>query len=74
MKIELAFTPEICKLCHTELKDNFEEDAAMLQISEIVKKTEEMFNLFNVHFYHGALTRPAITVSPDGGRGAYGWR
>ena len=32
----------------------------MLQISEIVKKTEEMFDLF-------------ITVSPDGGRGAYGW-
>ncbi len=26
----------------------------MLQISEIVKKTEEMFDLFNAHFYHGA--------------------
>lgn len=38
----------------------------MLQISEIVKKTEEMFDLFNEHFYHGELTRPAITVSPDG--------
>lgn len=45
----------------------------MLQISEIVKKTEEMFDLFNEHFYHGGLNRPAITVSPDGGRGAYGW-
>lgn len=45
----------------------------MLQISEIVKKTEEMFDLFNTHFYNGELTRPAITVSPDGGRGAYGW-
>ena len=45
----------------------------MLQISEIVKKTEEMFDLFNKHFYDGELTRPAITVSPDGGRGAYGW-
>ena len=45
----------------------------MLQISEIVKKTEEMFDLFNKHFYHEELTRPAITVSPDGGRGAYGW-
>ena len=45
----------------------------MLQISEIVKKTEEMFDLFNQHFYNGELTRPAITVSPDGGRGAYGW-
>lgn len=44
----------------------------MLQISEIVKKTEEMFDLFNEHFYHGGLNRPAITVSPDGGRGAYG--
>ena len=45
----------------------------MLQISEIVKKTEEMFDLFNQHFYSNKLTRPAITVSPDGGRGAYGW-
>ena len=45
----------------------------MLQISEIVRKTEEMFNLFNEHFYEGELNRPAITVSPDGGRGAYGW-
>lgn len=45
----------------------------MLNISEIVKKTEEMFDLFNQHFYNSELTRPAITVSPDGGRGAYGW-
>lgn len=45
----------------------------MLQISEIVKKTEEMFDLFNEHFYDDELTRPAITVSPDGGRGSYGW-
>ena len=45
----------------------------MLQISEIVRKTEEMFDLFNKHFYHGERTRPAITVSLDGGRGAYGW-
>ena len=45
----------------------------MLQISEIVRKTEEMFDLFNQHFYEGELNRPAITVSPDGGRGAYGW-
>ena len=45
----------------------------MLQISEIVRKNEEMFDLFNHHFYSNELTRPAITVSPDGGRGAYGW-
>ena len=45
----------------------------MLQISKIVRKTEEMFDLFNEHFYEGELSRPAITVSPDGGRGAYGW-
>jgi len=45
----------------------------MLQISEIVKKTVEMFDLFNEHFYDNELTSPAITVSPDGGRGAYGW-
>ena len=37
----------------------------MLQISEIVKKTEKMFDLFNKHFYHEELTRPAITVSPE---------
>ena len=43
----------------------------MLQISEIVRKTEEMFDLFNEHFYEGELNHPAITVSPDGGRGAY---
>ena len=36
----------------------------MLQISEIVRKTEEMFDLFNEHFYEGELNRPAITVSP----------
>lgn len=63
----------MCKLRHTELKDNFKEDAAILQISEIVKKTVKMFDLFNEHFYHGELTHPVITVSPDGGRGAYGW-
>lgn len=49
------------------------EVSAMLKISEIVRKTEEMFDLFNKHFYDGELPRPAITVSPDGGRGAYGW-
>ena len=45
----------------------------MLSISAIVTKTEAMFDLFNYHFYNDELTRPAITVSPDGGRGAYGW-
>ncbi len=45
----------------------------MINISEIVAKTEAMFDLFNQHFYNGELIRPAITVSPDGGRGAYGW-
>ena len=45
----------------------------MLSVSEIVAKTEAMFDLFNHHFYNGELTHPAITVSPDGGCGAYGW-
>lgn len=45
----------------------------MLNISEIVAKTEAMFDLFNAHFYNSELRRPAITVSPDGGHGAYGW-
>ena len=31
----------------------------MLQISEIVKKTVEMFDLFNEHFYNKEFTRPA---------------
>ena len=44
----------------------------MLQISEIIRKTEEMFDLFNEYFYKGELNRPAITASPDGGCGAYG--
>lgn len=45
----------------------------MLQISEIVKKTQEMFDLFNEHFYNKELTRLSITVSPNGWRGAYDW-
>ena len=45
----------------------------MLEISEIVKKTEDMFDLCNDHFYGGELPRPAITISPDGGRNALGW-
>ena len=45
----------------------------MLQISEIVRQIEDMFDLFNDHFYNRELTSPAITVSPDGERGAYGW-
>ncbi|MDD4564706.1 MAG: SprT-like domain-containing protein [Eubacteriales bacterium] len=45
----------------------------MLKISEIVKKTEDMFDLFNAHFYNNELIHPAITISPDGGRGSYGW-
>ena len=45
----------------------------MLNVSEIVAKAEAMFDLFNVHFYNNEMIRPAITVSPDGGRGAYGW-
>ena len=45
----------------------------MLNISEIVACTEAMFDLFNTHFYNNELQRPAITVSPDGGHGAYGW-
>ena len=44
---ELAFPPVVCKLSLTEIKHILEEDATMLKISEIVKKTEEMFDLFN---------------------------
>ena len=34
----------------------------MLNISEIVKKTEEMFDLFNQHFYSNELTRLAGSI------------
>ena len=30
----------------------------MLSVSEIVAKTEAMFDLFNHHFYNDELTRP----------------
>ncbi|MEG1525155.1 MAG: hypothetical protein RRZ24_06030 [Clostridia bacterium] len=43
----------------------------MLNVSEIVAKTE--FDRFNHYVYADELIRPAITVSSDGGRGAYGW-
>lgn len=36
----LVFPPKMCKLSLTEIKHIFEEDATMLQISEIVKKTD----------------------------------
>ena len=36
----LVFPPKMCKLPLTEIKHIFEEDATMLQISEIVKKTD----------------------------------
>ncbi len=45
----------------------------MITISEIVAKTEAMFDLLNEHFYQNELIRPAITASSDNGRGAYGW-
>ena len=32
-----------------------------------------MFDLFNEYIYDNELTRPATTVSPYGGRWAYGW-
>lgn len=33
-----------------------------------------MFDLFYAHFCNNGLQRSAITVSPDGGYSAYGWR
>lgn len=33
---------------------------------------KNLLDLFNAHFYHGKITRPAITVSPDGEYGSYG--
>lgn len=44
-----------------------------MQISTVLSKAERMFEAFNEHFYSGELATPAITVHPDGGRGAYGW-
>lgn len=44
-----------------------------MQISKVVSKAEALFAAFNDHFYNGELATPAITVHPDGGRGAFGW-
>lgn len=44
-----------------------------MQISKVVSKVEALFAAFNDHFYSGEIATPAITVHPDGGRGAYGW-
>ena len=44
-----------------------------MQISKVLSKAETLFEAFNDHFYNGELATPAITVHPDGGRGAYGW-
>ena len=65
----IGFAASIGSCDHSKTR----EATAMLSVSEIVAKTEAMFDLFNHHFYNGEITRPAITVSPDGGRGAYGW-
>ena len=38
----------------------------MLSVSEIVAKTEAMFDLFNHHFYNGELTNWGFAfVAPD---------
>lgn len=57
----------------TTSKITFKEAPPIINISEIVAKTEAMFDLLNEHFYQNELIRPAITVSSDNGRGAYGW-
>lgn len=41
---ELAFTPEMCKLCHTEIKDNFKEDAGPMAATLL----HEMTHLYNL--------------------------
>lgn len=68
-KKALLFNPW-CKLSLADIKYISEENAIILQISEIVKKIQKEFDLFKEHFYEKELTRPAITISPDGGRGA----
>ena len=59
---ELASWTVVCKLSLTEIQHIFKEDAITLQISKIVRKTEEIFVLFNEYFYEGRLNHPAITV------------
>ncbi len=44
----------------------------MLQISEIVRKTEEMFDLFNEHFY-GRAEPPGHHCITGRRARAYGW-
>lgn len=50
MWFPLAFLSKIYKLSLTKLKHNFKKDMLMFNISEIVKKTEEMFDLFKRAF------------------------
>ena len=45
----------------------------MLNISEIIFTTEALFDLSTSTIYNNELQRPAITESPDGGHGVYGW-
>ena len=45
----------VCRLSLTKIKHIFEENATMLQIFEIVKKTEEMSDLFKEYSYENEL-------------------
>lgn len=42
-------------------------------LGTVIAKLEELFQLFNEHFYSGKLDQLVITVSPDTTAGAYGW-
>ncbi|MEG1884614.1 MAG: hypothetical protein RR224_13025, partial [Clostridia bacterium] len=55
------------------LKHNFKEGTHHAECIRNRSQDRGNVRLFNHHFYTDELTRPAITVSPDGGRGAYGW-
>lgn len=43
-------------------------------LGEVISKLENLFSVFNEHFYEGQLEKPVIMVSPDiTSCGAFGW-
>lgn len=42
-------------------------------LQAVIAKLENLFEVFNKHFFNGELETPVIAVSPDTTKGAYGW-
>jgi hypothetical protein len=42
-------------------------------LQQVIEKLENLFSMFNDHFYNGELQTPVITASPNRTKNAYGW-